>query len=423
MEESKSKTSENKNIENNNENKKEKVLSNNILGKINKKTIIIGCLITIIILGSIFIIPNRKKDLNSNSNINNETINVKKHNVKLHIDFTENLIFSKYNVILSIDNKKETLEHGKDKDIEISLEEGNHSLIFYNSEDSSIKNETTIDVKTDMEIGYKVSCHYDRISVENLYIDLKEEINQDEVKIKNDKSEYVYKNYKDVIKKLKDQGFTNIIEKPMYDIVIGWTDEGEVDNVTINGSDTYKRGDIFKKDTEVIVSYHMKEDDDPSNKEDNDYKNNSNEANENQISDNKQSKNESNVEKYNYYTTNDNETAKKGNTGKYSYVKKGNSYDIYWVIDFDNGYVYNFSEGNGESYYEKIKIKSGNLNDGLELSYKDSNNAWARYIHFKYKNQPYKLVIIDNDYFDYEFSTTSLENVLKMMDTKTIYEP
>ena len=300
--------------------------------------------------------------------------------------------------------------------LEFSLEEGNYTLTFTNSEDSSIKNETTINVNNDMEIGYKVSCHSDNISVTNLYVDVDEEIADDEVEIKTDKSEFVYKNYKDVIKKINELGFTNIVEKPMYDIVFGWTEEGEVDNVTINGSDTYKRGDVFKKDTEIVVSYHLKEEDDPSKKVDNLESGNTNQISEEQT-------NQTNEIKYNYYTTNDNETAKKGDSGKFSFVKKNDSYKVYWIIDFDNGYVYDFTEGNGDDTCEKIKIQSGNLNDGLRLSYKDSNNAWAKYIHFKYKNQPHQLVIVDNDYFNYEFSTTSLRDALELMESKTIWEP
>lgn len=202
----------------------------------------------------------------------------------------------------------------------------------------------------------------------------------------------------------------------MYDIVFGWTEEGEVDNVTINGSDTYKRGDVFKKDTEIVVSYHLKEEDDPSKKVDNLESGNTNQISEEQT-------NQTNEIKYNYYTTNDNETAKKGDSGKFSFIKKNDSYKVYWIIDFDNGYVYDFTEGNGDDTCEKIKIKAGNLNDGLELSYKNSSNAWAKYIHFKYKNQPHQLVIVDNDYFNYEFSTTSLRDALELMESKTIWEP
>lgn len=126
---------------------------------------------------------------------------------------------------------------------------------------------------------------------------------------------------------------------------------------------------------------------------------------------------------YNYYTTNSNEIAKNGNAGKYSYIKRHDSYDVYWIIDFDEGYVYDFTEGNGDNSCEKIKIESGNLNDGLKLSYKSSDNAWVKYIHFKYTNQPHQLVIVDYMYSEYEYSTTSLEHALELLETKTIWQP
>ena len=62
----------------------------------------------------------------------------------------------------------------------------------------SIKNETTIDVKNNMEIAYKISCHYDRISVENLYIDIDEEIDFKQAKGKIEEKK------KESIKYLKD---------------------------------------------------------------------------------------------------------------------------------------------------------------------------------------------------------------------------
>lgn len=50
----------------------------------------------------------------------------------------------------------------------------------------------------------------------------------------------------------------------LYDIVLGWTEEGEVKSVTINGNSDFTRGTIFNADDEVIITYHMPEDDDPS---------------------------------------------------------------------------------------------------------------------------------------------------------------
>lgn len=64
-------------------------------------------------------------------------------------------------------------------------------------------------------------------------------------------------------KKLKASGFTNISTKILYDIVWGWTYEGEVDSVSIDGNTDFEKGDAFSKDAPIIITYHMKEEDDP----------------------------------------------------------------------------------------------------------------------------------------------------------------
>lgn len=121
-----------------------------------------------------------------------------------------------------------------------------------------------------------------------------------------------------------------------------------------------------------------------------------------------------------YYSTNDYETAKKGNTGVYSYKNAGGAYDIYWIIDFDEGYVYWFTEGNGETYCDKVKIDSGTLNDKITVTWHDGEDQWSWHLHFKYVNNPSTLIVNDHNGFSTEFSTTNLEDALKVRDTKTI---
>ncbi len=121
-----------------------------------------------------------------------------------------------------------------------------------------------------------------------------------------------------------------------------------------------------------------------------------------------------------YYSTNDYETAKKGNTGVYSYKNTGGSYDIYWIIDFNEGYVYWFTDGNGETACDKVKIDSGTLNDTVTVTWHDGGDQWSWYLHFKYVNNPSTLIVNDHNGFSTEFSTTDLESALKVRDTKTI---
>lgn len=121
-----------------------------------------------------------------------------------------------------------------------------------------------------------------------------------------------------------------------------------------------------------------------------------------------------------FYSTNDYDTAKKGNTGVFSYKNSGNSYDIYWIIDFDNGYVYYFTEGNGESTCDRLKIDSGDLNDKIIITYHDGSDVWSYGLHFKYVNHPETLIMQDNDGFEYKYSTTDLSKALSLRSSKTI---
>ena len=121
-----------------------------------------------------------------------------------------------------------------------------------------------------------------------------------------------------------------------------------------------------------------------------------------------------------YYSTNDYETAKKGNTGMYSYKNTGGTYDVYWIIDFNEGYVYWFTDGNGESTCDKVKIDSGDLNDRVTVTWHDGGDQWSWYLHFKYVNNPSTLIVNDHNGFPAEFTTTNLESALKVRNTKTI---
>ncbi len=121
-----------------------------------------------------------------------------------------------------------------------------------------------------------------------------------------------------------------------------------------------------------------------------------------------------------FYSTNDYETAKKGNTGVFSYRDRGSSYDIYWIIDFDEGYVYNFTDGNGESFCDRLKIESGTLNDKITITYHDGGDTWSYKLHFKYANQPETLIMVDQNGFDWKYSTTDLDDALALRATKKI---
>lgn len=324
-----------------------------------------------------------------------------KCNVKIHVDFVPNLIFSKYDVNLLLNGIEQgTLTHGEDQDFELSIDPGEYTLTFESNESSTVKGEVTLTVDCDVEASYKIACSSDKVSVETLYVDRLMELADGEVKLDVAASEYKHKNYEDVAATLKTLGFTNIKYEVLYDIVLGWTDDGEVESVSIADKTDFNRGDVFPADAEIVITYHMPEDDDPNKT----------------IETIPAEDDNSPV----FYSTNDYETAKQGNSGVFSYKSTGGSYDIYWIIDFDEGYVYWFTDGNGDSTCDRLKIDSGTLNDKVIITYHDGSDEWSYSLHFKYVDHPETLIMVDNDGFDYKYATTDLNNAISIRDTKTI---
>lgn len=187
--------------------------------------------------------------------------------VNVHINFIPNLIFNKYDVKFNFDGANEgTLTHGESVDYQLTVEPGEYAVEFVSKDSSSVKGKTTLKVNGDVNVSYKIECHSDEIFVEVEYTENLGDVGENEIMMSSSMKDYKYNNYKDVEKELKKLGFTNIKTKILYDIELGWTDEGETESVSINGKDDFKRGDIFANSDEVIITYHMKAEDDPVKK-------------------------------------------------------------------------------------------------------------------------------------------------------------
>lgn len=248
------------------------------------------------------------------------------YQVNIGVECAENLIFSKYDVKLYIDDVYEdTLKHGATETYSVTLTKGTYTIMFVNAENDDVNGTAKIDVTKEEEYKFKISCYSGKISVES----------NDDTADSND-----------------DNADTSVIE----------TTESSTTEQTES-----------EKTPEPV-----------------------------------------------FYSTNDYETAKKGNTGVFSYKNKGGSYDVYWIIDFNEVYVYWFTEGNGESFCDKVKIVSGDLNDKVIVTWHDGGDEWSWKLHFKYVEHPETLVINDHNGSPVEFTTTDLDDALSIRDTKTI---
>lgn len=335
----------------------------------------------------------------------------KKVTVSIDVDFLSNIFFDKYGVIVCLNEEKVgELAHGEDKSFSLEVSPGTYTLTFQKKDDTSCVGSIELDVKGDVNASVQITCQSDNICVTPLYIEKIGEVRDGEIMMPQALSSFKYKNYLDVQNTLENLGFTNISTEILYDIHWGWTAEGEVESVSIDGNADCVRGDIFSADSPIIITYHMKEEDDP---------NRPTEAS-TSAAETTLPATQAEEDRSVYYSTNTKDTYKNGNTGIYAYKSIGNSYDNYWIIDFDDGYVYSFSEGLGDNSCSKFAIESGDLNSTLAFSMHSDGTTYQWFAFFKWKNQPDHLVIVDDDNFDYDFYPTNLSDALRLKKQKSI---
>lgn len=81
--------------------------------------------------------------------------------------------------------------------------------------------------------------------------------------------DYENQSYEDALNDFEAAGFTNIKLEIIYDLITGWlTSDGEIEKILVNGSSLFTQGDIYPKDTEIIIVYHTWASDKPQEDDD-----------------------------------------------------------------------------------------------------------------------------------------------------------
>ena len=198
------------------------------------------------------------------NNVISISVEEPEYEVSVEIECVENWIFSTYDVDVYIDGSFEgTIAHGATETYTVSLTKGTYEIQFVSSDDDEITGAVAIDIHQDESLKYKISCTSTKIDVETI-VGTIPEYGEDEVPIPHSASDYRYENYVGVQQELADAGFTNISIEILYDIELGWTEEGEVDSVSVDGNTDFEKNEIFKKDAPIVITYHMMEEDDPN---------------------------------------------------------------------------------------------------------------------------------------------------------------
>ena len=91
--------------------------------------------------------------------------------------------------------------------------------------------------------------------LENIYEN--QAIAEGKICVKSTNEDFVGKNYLSVVEQLEQKGFTNIKEVKIKDLVTDWlTDNGEVEEVIIEGKTDFTETSNYSADVEIIVRYH-----------------------------------------------------------------------------------------------------------------------------------------------------------------------
>ena len=401
------------------------------------------------------------------------TIKVKTPVLKIdfEIDCETNLIFSTYDLIILFENEElGTIEHGKTGIFDVEIDsKGTYTLEIQSATDSSVN--TKLDVKISRSGSYKytVSCHSSEIEVSEvgkltapvvpmelgsqLFNDVKtlftnegftnvktEEIkdlpiaevdkaklvssitidgvsdftNEDsffadasvvityrtpaKIKMVKSSEDYEGMNYLDVKKELEELGFVNVEIKEKHEVT-AYHVTGEVSNVNVYSMFKFEKGEEYEYDEAITIKYYVVTEPTPA-----------------------PTNTSTPTPGPTFYSTNPYDVAKEGNTGVFSYKSKSGTYDVYWIINFDEGYVYWFTDGNGENFCDKLKIEDGTLNDRITITWHIDGEETSWYLHFKNENSPVTLIVNDHNGFETEFGTTDLDDALKLRNTKNIKE-
>lgn len=200
----------------------------------------------------------------SNAEIVIESHSYKKCTVNIHVNFISNFLLNRDDIeVFFNDESQGTLEHGEDGDFEVAVDPGEYTVEFVSKDSSSVTGKATLNVNGDVNVSYKINCYSDEISVKVEYTENLGEVGENEIMMPTSMSDYTGKNYKTVKKEFEKLGFKKIKTKIVYDISFGITEEGSTASVSIDGVKAFERGDIFSNSDKVIITYHMKEEDDP----------------------------------------------------------------------------------------------------------------------------------------------------------------
>lgn len=97
------------------------------------------------------------------------TESLPRHDIVLHVECEENLLFSKYDVAVLFDNQEVgTIEHGSSSSFTGLVTEGKHTIVFHEIDYKSISGSFDIDVSGPILINVKIHCAGSQVEIKEM---------------------------------------------------------------------------------------------------------------------------------------------------------------------------------------------------------------------------------------------------------------
>lgn len=186
--------------------------------------------------------------------------------VSLEIECVENLLFSKYDVDVYVDDSMQgTISHGTTETYNLNLTKGVYEIKFVSAEDDEVTGGVSIDIYQDESLKYKISCTSSQINVETITGVVSENPTESQetktrITIPYSTSDYIGSDWtiETITKHFEELGFTNIRAVPC---------EPDDDNYEINireiviskglfNTDPWEAGEEFNADAEISIYYN-----------------------------------------------------------------------------------------------------------------------------------------------------------------------
>lgn len=93
--------------------------------------------------------------------------NMQNHEVVIRLQFRDNLVFSKYNLDIYVDDEIiGKIEQGENKGYILYMSEGIHKLVFAKEGEQDFSTTKTLEITGTVEKSYKLSAKHDKINIE-----------------------------------------------------------------------------------------------------------------------------------------------------------------------------------------------------------------------------------------------------------------